>query len=278
MIAAMNDAHAADTDDRIAAPDTGADTPALRLFSLLETLAHLDRPPTLQELVDETGFAKPTVHRMLQQLEAGGLLSREVDGRRYGMGTRLRRLAETLLLNDGLHGARHLVLQRLVDEVGESCNITAVSGSEVVYLDRVETAAPLRFHLRAGSRVPMHCSASGKVFLAQMTRQQRRRLLAAAPLVAFTPRTLTDIDQLEQELERVKAQGFAIDDEEYSPGLMCIAAPVPMEEGPSNMCVAIQAPILRLDVEKAIALMPALHRAVAALSRIASDETAGTLA
>lgn len=270
----MNDANSADTDARLAAPDAGADTPALRLFSLLETIAHLDRLPALQTLVEETGLAKPTVHRMLQQLEAGGLLRREVDGRHYGMGTRLRRLSEALLLNDGLHGARHTVLQRLVAEVGESCNITALSGSEVVYLDRVETAAPLRFHLRPGSRVPVHCSASGKVFLAQMTRPQRRRLLAAAPLEAFTPRTLTDLGQLEQELERIKAQGFAIDDEEFSPGLLCIAAPVPTADGPSNMCVAIQAPIVRLDAGKAVALMPALHRAVQALSRIASDAQA----
>ncbi len=111
---------------------------------------------------------------MLQQLEGAGLLQREADGRHYGTGARLRRLAENLLLNATQHGARHAVLRRLVDELGESCNITTLSGSEVVYLDRVETAAPLRFYLHPGSRVPVHCSASGKVFLAQMTPAQRR--------------------------------------------------------------------------------------------------------
>ena len=106
---------------------------------------------------------------MLQQLEGAGLLQREGDGRHYGTGARLRRLAENLLLNDSHHGARHAVLRHLVDEIGESCNITALSGGEVVYLDRVETAAPLRFYLHPGSRVPVHCSASGKMFLAQMS-------------------------------------------------------------------------------------------------------------
>ncbi len=61
------------------------------------------------------------------------------------------------------------MLRHLVDEVGESCNITALTGSEVIYLDRVETPAPLRFYLHVGSRVPVHCSASGKMFLAQLS-------------------------------------------------------------------------------------------------------------
>src|SRR6202008_4792112 len=126
------------------------------------------------------------------------------DGRQYATGVRLRRLAENLLLHDSHHGARHAVLRHLVGEIGESCNITALSGSEVVYLDRVETAAPLRFYLHPGSRVPVHCSASGKVLLAQMTAQQRERLLAHVPLERYTTNTLTDLAKLERELLRVR--------------------------------------------------------------------------
>ena len=131
------------------------DTPTLRLFALLEAVAQKDQFFSLQSMVEETGLPKPTLHRMLQQLESAGILQRDGDGRHYSTGLRLRRLAETLLLNNTVHGARHMVLRRLVDEVGESCNITALSGSEVLYLDRVETPAPLRFYLQPGSRVPV---------------------------------------------------------------------------------------------------------------------------
>ncbi len=106
---------------------------------------------------------------MLQQLEGAELLIRQADGRHYGTGSRLRRLAENLLLNATQHGARHAVLRNLVEELGESCNVTALSGNEIVYLDRVETTEPLRFYLHAGSRVPVHCSASGKMIISQMT-------------------------------------------------------------------------------------------------------------
>jgi DNA-binding IclR family transcriptional regulator len=266
----MNAVHAL----RPEAAEPGGDTPTMRLFALLEVIAAKDQRYSLQALVEETGLPKPTLHRMLQQLEGAGLLQREDGGRLYGTGTRLRRLAEQVLLNDTHHGARHVVLRHLVEEVGESCNITALSGSEVVYLDRVETAAPLRFYLHPGSRVPAHCSASGKVFLAQMSAAQRQRLLAHAPLEKYTANTLTDLTKLEREIKRVQADGYAFDDEEFLPGLLCLAVLVPADGGGpnspklSNLCIAVQAPIMRLSAAKAKQLLPALRRAALALSRI----------
>ncbi len=247
------------------------DTPTMRLIALLEVIASKDQLFSLQALVEATGLPKPTLHRMLQQLESANLLQREGDGRHYSTGTRLRRLAENLLMNDSHHGARHAVLRHLVEQIGESCNITTLSGSEVVYLDRVETAAPLRFYLHPGSRVPVHCSASGKIFLAQMSREQRHRLLAHAPLERFTPNTLTDAAKLERELKRVQRDGFAMDDEEFLPGLLCLAVRVPAAGRPSNLCVAVQAPMLRLTPAKARALLPALQRAAQALCEIDAE-------
>ena len=249
------------------------DTPTLRLFALLEVIAEKDQFFTLQGLVEETGLPKPTLHRMLQQLESAGMLQRDGDGRHYSTGVRLRRMAENLLLNNTVHGARHAVLRQLVEEVGESCNITALSGSEVLYLDRVETPAPLRFYLHPGSRVPAHCSASGKLFLAQMSPSQRRRLLEHVPLERYTDKTLTDLGELEQEIERVKRDGYAVDDEEFLPGLFCLAVLVPTPGGKSNTGIAIQAPVLRLTPEKALKLLPALQRAAAALAKIEAEAT-----
>ncbi len=248
--------------------EINGDTPTMRLFSLLEAIATKDQLFSLQALTEELHIPKPTLHRMLQQLEQAGLLERSADGRHYGTGVRLRRLAENLLLNDILHGARHAVLRHLVDEIGESCNLTALTGSEVIYLDRVETAAPLRFYLHPGSRVPAHCSASGKIFLSEMAPSQRQRLLAHAPLEAYTPKTLTQMAQLEKEFKQIKRQGFALDNEEFLPGLLCVAVLVPNTYGRSNLCVAVQAPIMRLTHEKALQLLPALQRAAEALSHI----------
>lgn len=249
------------------------DTPTMRLLSLLELIAEKDQFFTLQGLVEETGLPKPTLHRMLQQLEASGMLQRDGDNRHYGTGIRLRRLAENLLLNNTVHGARHAVLAQLVEDVGESCNITALSGNEVLYLDRVETTAPLRFYLHPGSRVPVHCSASGKLFLAQMSPAQRKRLLAHGPLETFTQNTLTDQDALEAEIERVRRDGYAFDDEEFLPGLLCVAVLVPNPKGRSNQGIAIQAPTMRMTPEKALSFLPALQRAAEAIAAIDAEAT-----
>jgi IclR family transcriptional regulator, acetate operon repressor len=250
------------------------DTPTMRLFALLELIAAKDQLVSLQGLVEEAGIPKPTLHRMLQQLEAAGLLIRQSDGRQYGTGARLRQLAENLLLNATHHGARHAVLRHVVAQLGESCNITTLSGNEVVYLDRVETPEPLRIYLRPGSRVPVHCSASGKMILSQMSPAQRRKLLAHAPLEKYTPNTVTDLGLLEEEFKRIRHDGFAVDDEEFLPGLVCVAVLVPNETGRSNLCVAAQAPVMRVTSENALQMLPALQRAAAAIAQVETEGTA----
>lgn len=264
----MGEVRRIDDTGLLAGTELTGDTPTLRLFALLELIASKDQLFTLQGLVEETGMAKPTLHRMLQQLESAGLLVRESNGRQYGVGGRLRRMAESLLLNDTHHGARHAVLRNLVDELGESCNVTTLSGNEVVYLDRVETPEPLRITLHPGSRVPMHCSASGKMILSQLAPAQRRRLLEAAPLRRLTPKTVTDVDRLELELKRIRRDGYAIDDEEFLPGLVCVAVLAPTAAGHSNLAIAVQAPVVRLTPDKALQLLPALRRAADTLGQL----------
>ncbi|ANY09442.1 IclR family transcriptional regulator [Pseudonocardia sp. HH130630-07] len=247
------------------------ETPALRVISLLELIASQDRPVTLPGLVEATGLPKPTLHRMVQSLEAAGLLVRFGDGRQYTTGARLHGLAENLLFNASHGGGRRVVLRHLVTTVGESCNITTLSRDEVIYLDRVETSEPLRFYLRPGSRVPVHCSASGKLFLAQMAQAQRARLLESAPLRAYTPNTTTDVRALYAELDRVAEQGYAVDDEEFLPGLVCAAVLVPSEGNRSGLGVAVQAPAMRLSVERAHEVLPALREAAVALSELPAE-------
>jgi IclR family acetate operon transcriptional repressor len=250
------------------------ETPTLRLISLLELIASKDAFVSLQSLTQETGLPKPTLHRMLQQLEGAELLIRQADGRHFGTGARLRRLAENLLLNATQHGARHAVLRALADELGESCNVTTLSGNEIVYLDRVETTAPLRIYLHPGSRVPVHASASGKMILSQMPPGQRRKLLAHAPLQRHTPGTITDLEKLESQLVQIGQDGYAVDDEEFLEGLVCVAVLVPSTSGRSNLCVAVQGPAVRISPRHAPDLVPALERAAKAIADIDSEGSA----
>lgn len=253
------------------------DTPVQRHLSLLELIATRETPSTLQGLTEETGLPKPTLHRMLQQLEDAGMVLRDGDGRRFRTGPRMRRMAERTLLTDVHFGNRNRILAELVAEIGESCNITALSGHEVVYLDRVETTEPLRVTLAPGSRVPAHASASGKLLLSQLRPAARRQLLGTAPLRSFTPNTITDPEAVEAEVARAAELGYGIDDEEYLAGLVCAAVLIPDPSGISNLCVAVQAPALRLSTADCVDLVPVLRRAaeqIAAHSHPIDDSSA----
>lgn len=243
-------------------------TPSLRLFELLEILCAQGRPLSLAEAVEATGWPKPSVHRMLGQLEGGGLLLREPGGRRYAPAPRLLRLAESSLSAGTQQGVRHAVLRQLAADIGESCNLTALSGAEVIYLDRVESAFPLRMELRPGTRVPIHCSASGKLFLAHLPPARRAAILDGLPLARHTASTFTDRRALEAELERIARQGYATDAEEFVDGLVCVAVPVPGAGRRTVHCaVALQAPAARMSLARALQQVPRLAEAAQALGR-----------
>lgn len=246
-------------------------SPTLRLFNVLESIAALSCHFTLQELVEATSLPKPSVFRMLQQLEAVGIVARDSDERHYQLGPRMRTLASRLLLNDSLHAARHRILAQLCEAVGESCNLTAIVDGEVLYLDRAETAAPLRFYLQPGTRVPVHASASGKLLLGMLPESRRRQLVRALPLERFTPNTIVDADQLLAEVDASIARGWSVDEEEYLPGLVCLAVLVPCDSG--NLAVAMQGPSIRLDMRDSSRYLTALKRAARDLGRLEDGAT-----
>ena len=243
-------------------------SPVLRQFELLELLAGAGRAMTLAEVVAASSWPKPSVHRMLAQLEAGGLLAREPDGRRYALAPRLLRFADAVQGASTPQGVRHAVLRQLVADIGESCNLTALSGAEVIYLDRVESAFPLRMELRPGTRVPIHCSASGKLFLAHLSPARRAAILDGLPLTRHTATTLTHRAALEAELEQILRQGYATDAEEFVDGLVCVAVPVLGTGRRQVRCaVALQAPAARMPLAQALQQVPRLGEAAQALGR-----------
>ncbi len=244
----------------------------LRAIAALEFIVRADRPVSLTEVMTDVGLPKPTVYRILPLLEHSGLLPREPGGKRSIVGPRLAHFGTEILMNSSVRGARHAILQRLVDDIGETCNFTMLDGSEVVYLDRVETAWPLRMNLQPGSHVPLHCSASGKLFLAMLSRAQRAKLLDNLPLHRYTENTITDRSRLERELERIRRDKTSTDNEEYLAGLVCVAVPVLSRDGKPCASVAVQAPVARMSMGKALAHVPALRRAAVAMTQTFKED------
>jgi IclR family acetate operon transcriptional repressor len=244
----------------------------LRAFSVVELIAKSQAPISLDELTQLSGLPKPTVFRILGLLVRGGVVARESIDKRYFVGPRLASLALKVQMHSPARALRHSILVRLVEEIGETCNFTMLDGHEVVYLDRVETSSPVRLHMDAGSRVPLHCTASGKLFLSQMTPTQLRRVLGTGPLKRYTERTITTVDALEKALRKIRADGVGTDIGEYLEGSVCLAVPVMDREGEICAVVALHGPAPRMTLKKGVEYLPALRRAAKALSETFDHE------
>ncbi len=233
---------------------------------LVELVVEDQHPVSLTDMAARAGMARQTVHRVARQLEEIGLLQREPLRDRYTIGPRLRRMALGTLSMSHQIGSIHSILEGLVSEIGETCNIALLDGRDIVYLDRVENDWLLRVQFQAGSRLPAHCTANGKVLLAYLTTRQRHHLLSAPPLKRYTPTTLVDPKLLEEELLRVREQGYATNNQEYALGLAGLAVPVFDHREKVIAALAVHALEARMNLDQARQHLPALQAAAGKLS------------
>lgn len=218
-------------------------------------------PLTLAELSRTVGLPKATVHRLAGLVEAEGLIERDPLARRYVVAGRFDDLALNALRTAPLHRNRRQLLQRLSERLGETVNLGVLHGGEVMYLERVESAWPLRMELKPGSRVPIHCTAIGKLLLAFAPTAVRERLLMVAALEARTAHTITEPARLREALEATRRRGWSEDDEEFLAGVCCIAVPVRGARAKVLAGLAVSAPTARLPLDRARTMVPDLREA-----------------
>ena len=228
---------------------------------VLRAIIAQQRPVSLAVLVEALDLSKPTIHRILAQLEAADLIQRTPGTDRYSIGIGLNDLATTTLGSANQICSTRAVLQELVGVLHETCNIGLLDQHEVLYIDRVESDFPLRFTLTVGSRVPSHCTAIGKLLLALGADEATASLADRFPLPRFTENTIVDADKFEQEMVRIRERGYSTNDQEYLPGMVAVAVPVRDAHGRAVAAVAVHAPVIRLTLDAALDTIPALQRA-----------------
>jgi DNA-binding IclR family transcriptional regulator len=251
---------------KAAVPGTGSSSE--RSLRLLAHLAASGRTLSLAELAAHLALPKATAHRLCTQLLDTGFVARDVNERDFVVGPALRQLALDTLNHGTLRGLRHELLSELVAKVGETCNFTTLDGAAVLYLDRVEAPWPWRLSLAAGEHVPLHCTASGKLFLALLPPEQRDALIDKLSLVRMTDHTLTTAATLREECDAIAAAGHAVDREEFIAGLIAVAVPVRNAQGSVRGALAVHAPRSRMTLEQATAQLPALCSAARRMGKL----------
>ena len=240
--------------------------PNMRPLRILEILASADQPIGPPEIAAASELPKPTVHRLLRTLEAEGYVQRDLDGRSWLPGARAVRLGWGMSTARQAVAGRQTVLRQLAADIGESCNLAVPDDESMRYIERVETQWPLQIRLPVGTRVPLHCTASGKMYLSSLPTERFEALASQLHLTAETPQTITDLDALRREVEMIRRRGHAEDNEEMIQGMVALAVPIRRPGGGFAGTVSFHAPTLRLKFETARKFLPRLLKAAEALS------------
>jgi IclR family acetate operon transcriptional repressor len=233
-----------------------------RAFGLLEVIAASGGEAMLSELAAATGLALPTIHRLLRTLVATGYV-RQLANRRYVLGPGLIRLGEGASQQLGALARTHLAT--LVQQLGETANMAVLDGDRVLYAVQVPSRHSMRMFTEVGRRVHLHDTGVGKAILAQLTDAAALSLVTAAGMPAATAHSITTPEALLQDLNLIRARGYAIDDNEQEIGVRCFAMSVP--NAPTPTAISVSGPVSRVDEAFGQRAIPLLRAAAEAISQ-----------
>ncbi len=242
-----------------------------RVLDILDTVAASPKPLSATEINQVLDLPKATAHRLCAELESRGYLLKRINGKSYQPGNRLYDVAIGVLANARFSATRHAILTALSEKVGETCNIAYPDGLYMAYSDRVETKAPLRLQFSIGMRVPLYCTASGKLYLSTLPKSRRKLVIGKLKLEQHARNTITDPDVLLAETDLIEKRQVSIDNQELYEDVIAIAVPIKDRHGRFYSSLAIQAPVSRISVDSSDRYVPLLREAAQELSLLADD-------
>ncbi len=229
----------------------------------------------LSAIADELAESPATVYRVLVTLEGRGMVEFDAVEQSWHIGPAAFVIGARFLRRTSLVERARPIMRRLMEVTGETANLGIERNGAVLFLSQVETNASIRAFFPPGTLSPIHASGIGKALLAQMDAAQRERCLSVDTLEAFTPNTIVDRAILQDDLHLIRARGFSFDDEERTPGMRCIAAPVFDLNSEAVAGISVSGPTSRVSEETLAKLsgpvMDAARDLTAAIGGLARD-------
>jgi DNA-binding IclR family transcriptional regulator len=210
-----------------------------RALILIGIMAESPQEISLTEIATKSGWPKSTVHGLLATLRDYRFVDQSPETGRYRMGVRLFELGNLVAKSWDVRTIAKSHLRRLSESAGETVHLATESDGEVLYLDKVESKQIIRIVSEIGGRLPMHCSGLGKVLLAYRSKADIRRIMDKRGMASMTTRTITSLPRLFEELEKIRSQGYGMDDGEIMNNLRCVAAPIFDGSGQARYAVSV---------------------------------------
>jgi DNA-binding IclR family transcriptional regulator len=237
------------------------------LGKALQILNHLGAgPATLDQLASAVGAHKTTVLRLLRTLAEEHFVFRD-GNHRYHLGSQVFELSSRGLDQREVRGIAAPHLAAFSREHGRTTHLSELFGSEIVYIDKLESHDHVRMASRIGLRAPVHSTAAGKVLVADLPPKEMEAVLAGVTFARATPNTITSRTEYLAELARVREQGWARDREENETSINCIGAPVRCASGRAVAAVSVSVPDIVLPYEGLLELLPSLLAVTEHISR-----------
>ena len=237
-----------------------------RAFDILDALASENPSRKLNDLCQAVDLHKSTTHRLLSAMERRRYVERTPSGSEYRLGLRLFELGMRAVSRLSAVEAARPYLERPAPVSGETAHMGILQQGEIVSLVNAESGQALHAPSTVGRRAPVHCSSQGKAILAFAPEAAVEEIVRCKSLAAFTPKTITSLPRFKQELKKIRAQGYALDDEEFERGLRCIGAPVRDHTGRVVAAISIAGPVFRVSRQRLPQLSALVKRTAADLS------------
>jgi IclR family acetate operon transcriptional repressor len=241
-------------------------TSVAKAFSIIEILASCaESGISLTELSTLLNMPKSTAYRYLATLLELHLAERG-DTDRFRLGTKVIELAGSFLASSDIRKESEPILEEMAEKTGETVHLAVPSGSEVVYIAKLESKYTIGMASHIGTRLPMRCTALGKSILA-FSGPDLIQAVFSEPPQSHTPDTITSNEALKAELDLIRTQGFAIDNQENEVGICCVGAPILDYTGRAIAAMSISGPCDRMDRERCVQLGPLLWEAALKISK-----------
>jgi DNA-binding IclR family transcriptional regulator len=236
-----------------------------KVLRILEALQGSSAGLGLKAICDLTGIHKSTAHRFLKHLEREGYLVRTEAGA-YFIGPRLSQMSTRGSQGATLQAVARPILWELWKSTQETVNLAVLDQGTVLYVEVIESPHEFRLSSRVGTRRSLHVTALGKALAAFLPAELRTSVLSTIKFQPATPKTIMNLVQFRQELEKIRRQGYAVDDEEAVQGARCVSAPILNADREPIAAVSVSGPVTRVSPNQVAALAAAVRSAARAIS------------
>ncbi len=240
-----------------------------KTMRLVEIMARSGAPRKLQSIAQEAQMPASTALRMLNTMLTLGYVNQDPETLKYSLSLKFTHLGEQAAAQVSPTSLAHPLLAALSRKTGECTCFAEEQDDQAVYLDVVSDSADniLTITRRIGKRAPLYCTGVGKLFLLNDTHEELEQYFQRTPIVRYTDHTITTLAELETELQTIRANGFAYDNEECDRGARCIAAPVRNYTGRVVAAISVTAPSQRMTAERMEGLIPLVQETAVQISR-----------